>query len=484
MASGLKKYLTRCDFVVFLTYFCSQLGKLSTFFSLTAIMIPCKPITTKPIFIILILIAFSFIKLSAQNGQQLFMSNCASCHSPFKVVTGPALKGFEDRGPWSDRKELYAWIHNPAAFMAGNKYTQDLKTQMGAMMTGFPQLNEKDIDAIADYINKAEPPTTTPTPGTPGGETSNQNWIIFGVISLIMAIIALILMQVNSNLKKLSDDSEGILRPEPVPFYKNKVYISLIAILLFILGGYYITTGAIDLGRQKAYEPRQPIYYSHKVHAGINQISCLYCHGNAWESRHAAIPSVNVCMNCHKAIQEYSGKSAKLYDAAGNEINGTAEIHKLYKYAGFDPANAAKWDPSMAKPVEWIKIHSLPAYVYFNHSQHIRAGKVQCQTCHGSITEMDEVKQFAELSMSWCINCHRETKVNFDYTDSTGNKFYSLYEKFHTDLKTAELSRISKDTTLSEGERKQKIDSVMKTRKMDSVTVRDIGGIECQRCHY
>jgi hypothetical protein len=193
------------------------------------------------------------------------------------------------------------------------------------------------------------------------------------------------------------------------------------------------------------------------VHAGINQISCLYCHGNAWESRHAAIPSVNVCMNCHKVITEYSSKSSKLYDAAGNEINGTAEIQKLYKYAGFDPANAAKWNPSMAKSIEWVKIHNLPDHVYFNHAQHVHAGNVQCQTCHGEITQMDEVKQFAELSMGWCINCHRETKVNFNYNDSTGNKFYSIYEKFHNDFKN---------------------------HKMDSVTVQNIGGTECQRCHY
>ncbi|HEV8286936.1 MAG TPA: c-type cytochrome [Chitinophagaceae bacterium] len=418
-------------------------------------MIPCNPINRKFVLIIFVFSLFSFSKISAQDGKALFSANCASCHSPFKDLTGPALKGLEERGPWSDRKQLYAWIHNPPGYMTGSKYTQDLKNKFGSMMQSFPSLPEKDIDAIVDYINKVQPPTPpTTTPGTPGAD--NKNWVIFGVISLIMAIIALILMQVNSNLKKLSDDHEQILRPEPVPFYKNKVYIALITIVLFILGGYYLTRGAISLGRQKSYEPKQPIYYSHKVHAGLNQISCLYCHGNAWESKHAAIPSVNVCMNCHKSIQSYE-KGPKLYDEAGEEINGTLEIQKLYKYAGFDPTNAAKWNPSMAKQVEWVKIHNLPDHVFFSHAQHVRAGKVQCQTCHGPITEMDEVKQFSELSMGWCINCHRETKVNFNYNDSTGNKFYSIYEKFHNDIKAG---------------------------KMDSVTVKDIGGIECQRCHY
>jgi cytochrome c2 len=422
-------------------------------------MIQCKPIN-REFTLIVFLSLFSLIKISAQDGKQLFNNNCASCHSVTKPLTGPPLGGVLERDPYNgDMKKIVNWVQHVNSMLASDPYYKDLMAKYGARMTEFSALSDKDIAAIINYTEKAYADAQKPQTPVGGGEAppeTSRNWVIFGVISLIMAIIALILMQLNSNLKKLSDDREGILRAEPVPFYKNKVYIALLTILLFVLGGYYITKGAIGLGRQKSYEPRQPIYYSHKVHAGINQISCLYCHGNAWESRHAAIPSVNVCMNCHKAIQSYE-KGPKLYDAAGNEINGTMEIQKLYKYAGFDPANAAKWNPSMAKSVEWVKIHNLPDYVYFNHSQHVHAGNVQCQTCHGPITEMDEVRQFSELSMGWCINCHRETKVNFNYNDSTGNKFYSIYEKFHNDIKN---------------------------HKMDSVTVKDIGGTECQRCHY
>jgi hypothetical protein len=225
---------------------------------------------------------------------------------------------------------------------------------------------------------------------------------------------------------------------------------------MFVVGGFFVTKGMIGLNRQQGYEPEQPIFYSHKVHAGINQISCLYCHGNAWESKTAAIPSVNVCMNCHKTIQSYE-KGPELFDKNGNKVNGTAEIAKLYEYAGFDPKNPDAWDPSKAKPIEWVKIHNMPDHVYFNHSQHVRVGNVQCQTCHGEINEMDVVKQVSELSMGWCVNCHRDTKVNFNYTDSTGNQYYSIYEKFHNDIKSG---------------------------KMDSVTVKDIGGLECQKCHY
>jgi hypothetical protein len=187
-------------------------------------------------------------------------------------------------------------------------------------------------------------------------------------------------------------------------------------------------------------------------------------------------------MNCHKAINTYE-KGPKLYTESGEEVNGTAEIAKLYQYAGFDPKNANSWDPSKAKPIEWVKIHNLPDHVYFNHSQHAKAGKVQCQSCHGEITAMDEVKQVAELSMGWCVNCHRETKVNFNY-DSTGNKFYSIYEKFHNDLKTSELNAVRDDKSLTSKQRKFKVDSIMRLVRMDSVRVQDIGGLECQKCHY
>jgi hypothetical protein len=228
----------------------------------------------------------------------------------------------------------------------------------------------------------------------------------------------------------------------------------MIAVILFIVCGYYLSQAAIGLGRNKDYQPEQPIYYSHKVHAGTNQISCLYCHGGAYEGRHANIPAVNMCMNCHMAITEYKGD--KLFREDGSEVNGTAEIQKIYAASGWDPK--VKKYTGEPKAIEWTRIHNLPDYVYFNHSQHTRAGKVQCQTCHGPIQEMNEVKQYADLSMGWCINCHRESKVNF-YKPETGegNKFYSIYEQFHNDLKN---------------------------HKIDSVTVEMIGGTECQKCHY
>ncbi|MFN4315445.1 MAG: c-type cytochrome [Chitinophagaceae bacterium] len=422
-------------------------------------MIPCKPKAHKLTLLSLIFVVFAAFQVSAQDGKALFQANCASCHNVFNKGTGPALGGVLDKEYYGGSMDkIYEWVANPGKLIAADPYYAALKAEYGSVMTAFPALKKEEIDAIFAHINQV---WTTPKDdgpkkddGTPG-TSSSQNAIIFGIISLILGIIALILMQVNSNLKKMSDDAEGIVRPEPVPFYRNKVYIAMLAVVFFIVGGFFIAQGAIGLQRQKNYEPVQPIFYSHKVHAGINQINCLYCHGNAWESKHAAVPSTNVCMNCHKTIQEYKGP--QLYDRDGKEVNGTAEIAKLYSFAGFDPNKPNDWDASKAKQIPWVKIHNLPDHVYFSHAQHVRAGNVQCQTCHGEITAMDEVYQFSELSMGWCINCHRQTAVNFNYDSTKGNQFYSIYEKFHNDFKSG---------------------------KMDSIRVEHIGGLECQKCHY
>lgn len=409
----------------------------------------------KSIILLTLVFFLSYNFTQAQDGKQLFITNCQSCHKVSgPSPTAPGLAGVEERGPWADRQKLYDWVHNPPGF--NDPYTDALKKEYGYLMTPFPQLSDKDIDAILAYVNTPQ----TPDKGGGEGETSapsdDNNAIIFGIISLILAVIALILMQVNSSLKKLSDDKENILRPEPVPFYRNKIYIALFAIVFFVAAGFFAAKSAVNYGRQKGYQPDQPIYFSHKVHAGINQINCQYCHSSVTESKHATIPSLNVCMNCHKVVTAYE-KGPKLYAEDGTEIDGTREIQKLFDFANYTPGPGAVYDPTKADPIAWVKIHNLPDHVYFNHAQHVKAGGVQCQTCHGNIQEMDVVKQESELSMGWCINCHRESKVAFNYNDSTGNKFYSIYEKFHNDLKA---------------------------NKMDSVTVQDIGGIECQKCHY
>ena len=419
-------------------------------------MIQNRPFRKNIAVIILFIFCFLANKTYAQDGKALFSGNCASCHAVHKDLTGPALAGVEER--WGDKKKLHSWIRNNQAFLkTGDKYANDLYVKYNkTAMNLFPNLTDGEIDAILSYIKTVPDPKTVVAGGatSAAGEEAGDNTLLFGILTLILAVVALILLQVNSNLKKLTDEKEGQPSLEPVPFWRNKTYIACVAVVLFCVGGYMTVQGAIGLGRSKDYMPDQPIFYSHKVHAGTNQISCLYCHGGAQDSKHSNIPSVNICMNCHMAINEYAGKD-KLIKEDGTEVDGTAEIQKLYKYAGFDPAVSKVWDPEKARPIEWAKVHNLPDHVYFNHSQHVKAGKVQCQTCHGEVQKMNIAYQYADLSMGWCINCHRETKVQFN-----DNGFYSIYQKFHDDLKNGRL-----DST-------------------KGITVEKIGGTECAKCHY
>jgi len=392
-------------------------------------------------------------QLNAQDGKALFSQNCASCHAVNKNLTGPALAGVEDR--WSEKKNLYAWIKNSAAYLkTGDPYATKLYNEYNkTAMNLFPSLTDQDIDAILGYIKTVPAVGAAPVGGAAveAPKEDSDSTLIFGLLTLILAVVSIILLQVNSNLKKLSDDKSNIPGSNPVPFYRNKAYIAFIAIILFIVGGYLTTKGAMNLGRSKDYQPEQPIYYSHTVHAGVNQINCQYCHTGVYQGKQATLPSVNVCMNCHMAINEYNG--APLVRENGDIVDGTAEIKKLYKYAGF--TEGQPWDPANAKPIEWVRIHNLPDHVYFNHAQHVNAGQVACQQCHGEIQKMGEVKQFSDLSMGWCINCHRNSEVQFK-----DNGFYSIYEKFHADLSSG------------------KIDSTK------GITVEKIGGTECQKCHY
>jgi mono/diheme cytochrome c family protein len=409
----------------------------------------------------LILIGFISNNSAFAQGEALFKAQCANCHKVDGDYTGPWLKGARDRQP--DKEYIYKWMANPAGMIASDPYAKALFAKWKpTVMTAFGNLKKTEIDAILDYVDTYVAPPPPPGGGV-AGQPADNNSLLFGILTLILAVVAFILLQVNSNLRKLSDDKEGVLRGEPVPFYRNKSYLMIGVLMLFGLGGYFMVEGAMSAGRMKDYQPEQPIYYSHKVHAGTNQISCLYCHGGTQDSKSGSIPSVNVCMNCHMAIKEYKGEA--ITKADGSSVNGTAEIQKLYAYAGWNPEkkeyhpdNNKDGVPDGATAIPWVKIHNLPDHVYFNHSQHVKVGKQNCQTCHGNIQEMPEVYQFSDLSMGWCINCHRESKVDFyNKVDSTGNKFYSIYEKFHKDIKDG---------------------------KMDSVTVEKIGGTECQKCHY
>lgn len=420
---------------------------------------------------LIIIIVMGFLPVNrawsqaAPNGQALFMSNCSACHGTDKAAVGPALAGAKDRWPSADL--LHTWVHNwEEAVGTGDAYAAKIKDYSPTAMNKFPALKNEEIDAILAYADADAAAKKKKGPGEEvvGVEVQkSDNTLLYGILTLVLGIIALTLLYVNSNLRRISEQKEGAPSAELVPFYRNKTYILCFALLTFVLGGYWVAKGATALGRSKDYQPVQPIFYSHKVHAGLNQINCLYCHGAAQDSRHAMIPSVNVCMNCHMNIQSYTGP--QLVDGNGKDVDGTAEIKKLYAYAGYSGKPGDIWTPNAnTKPISWTKIHNLPDHVYFNHSQHVKVGGVACQTCHGEIDKMDEVKQFSNLSMGWCVNCHRNTGVDF-YTKDTltqnegGNRFYKMYAKLHEEIQKGKTSK-------------------------DKITVEKIGGTECQKCHY
>lgn len=389
------------------------------------------------------------------DGKTLFQTDCAQCHNPISVVVGPALKGVTQRVP--DQKLLHDWIHNNAQVLAsGNVYFNNLFNQYGrAPMNTFPGLTDTEIDAILGYVeNYAQPLAATNTSNYPNASQEDHT-LLYGIVSFILALFVFGLYLINNNLKHLADEKKGLPRQPHIPFYRNKLYIATALIVVMGLLGWWLTGAGIGLGRQQGYQPEQPIFFSHRVHAGLNQISCLLCHGNARDGKQASVPSLNFCMNCHAAITVYHGERLSRED--GSSVDPDEELHKLFRHTGYDPDKRAYIRDG--DPVEWVRVHNLPDHVFFSHVQHVYAGKIQCQTCHGPVQTMDEVYQFAPLSMGWCINCHRTTRVDFPDSASRrpGNEFYSIYTRFASELKN--------------GER-------------DSVTVEAIGGTECQKCHY
>ncbi|HTE08953.1 MAG TPA: cytochrome c, partial [Flavitalea sp.] len=176
-------------------------------------MIDKRPGVISLVSFLIILLLLSGTQSFSQDGAVIFQQNCASCHAVNKDLTGPKLAGVEERGPWSDRKKVYDWVHNPARFMQSDPYTQGLKASHGnVMMTAFPQLSDKEIDAILAYVKKAG--TAAPATGAAGAVADpsqakyddDDNSILYGILTLILAVVALVMLQVNSNLKKLADD--------------------------------------------------------------------------------------------------------------------------------------------------------------------------------------------------------------------------------------------------------------------------------------
>jgi hypothetical protein len=334
------------------------------------------------------------------RGKRIFMGllpfdrkyeSCVSCHNINQVDT-------------------LNW--NPSAMDVALKYAEKdfvsfqsaVMQPSGIKMTASHQnfnIAEEDLKTVKAYLDDLAHTGTKPV------KPSYYNLILFLFLGLLLtwAILELIFF------RKV----------------KWKVFPVIIFIGAFGWQVKMISTDAMRLGRQENYAPDQPVKFSHKVHAGDNKIDCKYCHTTVEHGKSAGIPATNLCMNCHIIIREGTN-------------SGKFEIAKVVDAV------------EKGKPIEWIRIHNLPEHVFFSHAVHVGSGKIDCAQCHGPVQEMNIMKQHSDLSMGWCINCHRETQVNF-----VENPYYEHNIKLHEDLKAGVI---------------------------DSVTAENIGANDCMRCHY
>ena len=420
----------------------------------------------KLVFFGIILFSILLAPLHAQEadpvkGKALFNANCAACHQLDKKMTGPALRYVETRlneEEGLDREWLYGWIRNSAAVIkSGDAYANKIYNEYnGAAMTAFPQLSDEDLSNILAYTAQDKPAPvianlSTAAPGKSSEGSGFSKDVILGALAILFGLLALGLFLVNKTLRRFAavngvEVQEAVKRPSLWKAYVNNQFLLLLTAIFFMLSSAYFVYGYfMQIGIDQGYQPIQPIHYSHKIHAGDNGIDCKYCHSSARVSKHSGIPSLNVCMNCHKSIYEVAPSTAteeyskEFYDA---------EIQKLYDAVGWD--DEAQQYTGKTKPVKWVRIHNLPDFAYFNHSQHVSVAGIECQTCHGPVEEMEIMYQHSPLTMGWCINCHRETNVKVEDN--------GYYEKIH--------------------------EALSKKYGVDKLTAAQMGGLECGKCHY
>jgi mono/diheme cytochrome c family protein len=388
-------------------------------------------------------------------GGAIFKQKCTACHALGKVVVGPALKGVSDR---HDEAWLLKWTKNaPAMIASGDPAAKKLYDQYKpAMMTAFTELSDDDVKNIYAYIKAEESKPVAAAVVASDGKTAEgsgdvSDFMLFGLIAVIIIafLVIVVLNRVIGTLESLMLQKQGVITEEEEAvkterlgglkkLAKNKKFIFFVVLLSVIFLGSAGWKAMWETGVHTGYQPVQPIKFSHQLHAGINKIDCQYCHSGAYKSKNASIPSLNVCMNCHNYVQ------------ATEKYNGeiSPEIQKIYKALDYN-SETKKYGPDQ-KPVEWVRIHNLPDFAYFNHSQHVKVAGVECQKCHGPIQTMEEIYQYSPLTMKWCINCHKETEVNHK-----DNAYYDKLMAAHDALKDGK-----------------------------KVTAAVLGGLECGKCHY
>ncbi len=439
-----------------------------------------------------------------EAGKELFVANCASCHNKNMKdnLTGPALGGTEERWAAYPRKDLYSWIRNSQAMIAAGhpRATELWAKWKPTAMNNFPGLTDEQMESLILHINDVYiNGTGGPKPPTNDVATDKESaglpWMFIG-FAAILALLAFALMRIVNNLYNVTrvQSGQAPINKTVTQILSTKGAVAFLVFALVLVFGHKMVDNATQMGRSQGYEPDQPVAFSHKLHAGANKIDCQYCHDSARRSKHSSIPGTNTCMNCHTAVKKGS-------------ISGTKEITKIFASIGFDPIAGKyiddyenwsdkqieelykKWigqeymseksltamdesgrsevevqwegivkalkndsNGKIQGPIEWTRIHNLADHAYFNHSQHVAVGQIACQKCHGPVETMEVVYQYSSLGMGWCINCHRETEVKFK-----DNDYYKQYERYHNELDNG---------------------------KREKVTVEEIGGLECQKCHY
>lgn len=380
----------------------------------------------------------------AANGKSIFNSQCAACHKLDKKVVGPALGDITQR---RSTEWLNAWIKNNQELReSGDADAIAVYEEYnGSVMPAFPQLSDQDVlDILAYTIEGSKPKeTVAAADGTAELATAEEdNSMLLYILGGILLFLVILLARVKNTLKSVRGEETSTMIQDANVFtrtaLKNPRVITVLTIFIAIAFFQQVYVNLMAVNIETGYQPHQPIQFSHELHAGQNQIDCNYCHSGARKSKHSNIPSANVCMNCH------------MYIAEGPKY-GTEEINKIYEAVGWDPEKGAYIEGYEQKPIKWVRIHKLPDLAYFNHAQHVTAGQLECQTCHGPIEEMEEVYQYSPLTMGWCINCHRETEVQVESNDYYEEMHAKLKEKYGADAK---------------------------------ITVEMIGGLECGKCHY
>lgn len=406
------------------------------------------------------------------KGKSLFdKNNCGSCHNLDKKVVGPALRGVSGR---RSAEWLTKWIKNSQDLVkSGDADANSVFNEYGKVaMPAFTNLSDADIKDIIAYTDTKKVVDKGPVVTVDNKATEENNtaatYVVLSLL-LVFVIVLLVLSKIQKTLKKLAaEQNPEEFGTTDAPWYTkllpgrlasmNPVVLSLFSTAIVGLVGFVWWYGWAmrEIGVQKGYAPKQPIAYSHKKHAGDLKIDCKYCHVGVEVSKSATIPSLNICMNCHKGVQKAS---------EGQEnIDISPEIQKIYTALDYHPekSGAEQWGPN-PRPVQWVRIHNLPDHAYFNHSQHVKVGKLACQTCHGPIEKMEVVQQWSTLQMGWCIDCHRNTGI-----DVANNNYYkALHEKASADMK-------------KNNDKSKYFSPNGKLR----VTVAQNGGLECAKCHY